>query len=123
MFPAADDRPTLQELQKFPAKDEFKDIVAEIQNDYKSLGIQLLNDSNGQIVMGIETAERGHPLDITVVILRQWLQGKGRLPVTWQTLVECLRDAKLNVVADYIEDAFSQEGPSKGQLQQPSSGM
>ena len=123
MFPAADDRPTLQELRKFPAKDGFKDIVAEIQNDYENLGIQLLNDSDGQTVMGIETAKRGHPLHITVTILRQWLQGKGRLPVTWQTLVECLRDAKLNAVAGYIDDAFSREGPSKGQLQQPSSGM
>ena len=97
--------------------------MAEIQNDYESLGIQLLNDSYGLRVKSIETAQRGDPFRITVVILRQWLQGKGRLPVTWQTLVECLRDANLHVVASYIEDVFSQESPSMGQLQQPSSCM
>ena len=104
-------------------KEEFKDIVAEIQNDYEILGIQLLNDSDGLSVESMETAQRGDPLRITVVMLQRWLQGKGKLPVTWQTLVECLRDAKLNVVAGYIEDAFSQEGPSTGQLQQPPSCM
>ena len=97
--------------------------MAEIQNEYETLGIQLLNDSDGLKIRSIETAQRGDPHRITVVILQEWLQGKGRLPATWQTLVECLRDAKLNVVASYIEDAFSQGGPSKGQLQQPSSCM
>ena len=97
--------------------------MAEIQNEYETLGIQLLNDSDGLKIRSIETAQRGDPLRIMVVILQEWLQGKGRLPVTWQTLVECLRDANLNVVAGYIEDAFSQESPSMGQLQQPSSCM
>ena len=104
-------------------KEEFKDIVAEIQNDYEILGIQLLEDSNGLRVKSIETAQRGDPLRITVVILQQWLQGQGRLPVTWQTFVECLQSAKLNNVAGYIEDTLPQEGPSTGQLQQPPSCM
>ena len=97
--------------------------MAEIQNEYETLGMQLLNDSDGLKIRSIETAQRGDPHRITVVILQEWLQGKGRLPVTWQTLVECLRDANLHVVAGYIEDAFSQESPSMGQLQQPSSCM
>lgn len=82
-----------------------------------------MNDSDGLSVKSIETAQRGDPLRITVVILQRWLQGQGRLPVTWHTLIECLRDAELNVVAGYIEDAFSQESPSMEQLQQPASCM
>ena len=77
-----------------------------------------MNDNDGLSVKSIETTQRGDPLRITVAILQQWLQGKGRLPVTWHTLMECLRDAKLNVVAGYIEDAFSKESPSMEQLQQ-----
>ena len=87
-------------------KNQFKDIVLEIQIDYEKFGIQLLNDSNGNIVAGIERMKRGDPGDITVEILRQWLQGKGRKPVTWQTLVECLEDTKLHVAADYIKATF-----------------
>ena len=109
----------------------FKDIVAEIQNNHEHFGTLLLEDTNGNVVKGIEKANNnGDPVDITVEILRQWLQGSGRLPVTWQTLIKCLRGAKLNVAADYIEGALFQESSSDvpvssgsftGQQQQPKS--
>ena len=73
-------------------KDQFENIVAAIQNDYEHFGIQLLEDSNGVRIKGIEKSNRGDSVAITVEILRQWLQGKGRTPVTWQTFVECLRE-------------------------------
>ena len=111
-------------------KDGFKDIVAEIQNDYELLGTLLLEESSGSVVRSIKTAECGSPLDSTVAIFHQWLQGKGRQPVTWRTLIECLRDINLNVVAESIEDALSSEegfctvaqastDPSMEQQQQP----
>ena len=87
-------------------KKRFEDITLEIQNDYEKFGIQLLQDGNGAIVAGIERKKRGDPGDIMVEILRQWLQGKGRKPVTWWTLVECLEDTNLHVAADYIKAIF-----------------
>ena len=102
-------------------KDGVKDIVAEIQNDYIRLGGCLLKDGSGNKVRGIEKAERGVPVEITEEILRQWLQGKGKKPVTWQTLVDCLQEAQLNVAADDIEGALSSS--STGQKQQPTSCM
>ena len=103
---SAGDPPTLHELLHFPVKDGFKDIMVEIQNDYVKLGIQLLQDDTGNIVAGIERMKRGDPGDITVEILRLWLQGEGRKPVTWQTLVECLEDTQLHVAAHYIKATF-----------------
>ena len=105
-FLSAGDRPTLLELRYFPVKDRFKNIVAEIQNDYYQFGTRLLGDTNGVRIKGIERDNRGIPVDITVEISRQWLQGKGRTPVTWQTLVECLRESRLSVPADHIEAAL-----------------
>ena len=84
-------------------KDRFEDIVAEIQNDYEHFGIRLLEDSNGVKIKGIEKSKLHDPVDITVEILRHWLQGKGRTPVTWRTFVECLRESGLNVPAAHIE--------------------
>ena len=72
--------------------------------------MQLLEDSNGQMVEGIAAAQHYNPYRTTFAILQRWLNGGG-LPVTWQTLVKCLRDAKLNAAADDIESALSQ-GPS-----------
>ena len=90
-------------------KDGFKDIVAEIQNDYELFGTLLLKDTSGSVIRSIKTVTHGSPLDSTAAILHQWLEGKGRQPVTWRTLIECLRDMKLNIVAESIEGALSSE--------------
>ena len=129
---SADDRPDLNDLRKLPVKDGVKDIVAEIQNDYIHLGGYLLEDEGGNKVHGIEIAKHYIPLAITEEILRQWRQGKGKEPVTWRILIDCLREAQLNVAADDIEGALSQESESNvpvstssstGQKQQPTSCM
>ena len=129
---SADDRPDLNDLRKLPVKDGVKNIVAEIQNDYIRLGGCLLEDEGGNKVNGIEKAKRDDPVAITEEILRQWRLGKGKEPVTWQTLVDCLREAQLNVAADDIEGALSQEAESNvpvstssstGQKHQPTSCM
>ena len=109
---SADDRPNLNDLRKLPVKDGVKDIVAEIQNDYIRLGGCLLEDEGGNKVHGIEKAKRDDPVAITEEILRQWRQGKGKEPVTWRILVDCLREVQLNVAADDIEGALSQEAGS-----------
>ena len=119
-FQSTDGSPTLPELQRFPVKDTFKDIVAEIQNDYEQFGTILLEDSNGVKIKGIAMSKLGDPVAITVEILREWLKGKGRTPVTWRTFVKCLRESGLNVPADYIEAALGGSKYSQ-QQQQPAS--
>ena len=94
--------------------------MAEIQNDYVPFGIRLLEDSNGVRIKGIERSNRGDTVAITVEILRQWLLGKGRTPVTWRTFVECLRESGLNVPADYIEAELGESKYSQ-QQQHPTS--
>ena len=58
-------------------EDGFKDIVAEIQNDYELLGTLLLEESSGSVVRSIKTAECGSPLDSTVAIFISGCKGKG----------------------------------------------
>ena len=62
-------------------KDSFIDIAKKIATDYKLIGTQLLKDSDGSKVRIIEM-KHGDPVDITIGILEQWLQGRGRMPVT-----------------------------------------
>ena len=42
--------------------------------------------------------------EINKAILEKWIGGKGQRPFTWDTLVQCLRDTDLNVLADEIEE-------------------
>ena len=97
-------------------KDEVIDIVAQIAPDYEAFGTFLLDDEIGHKVRNIEITERGDSLRITVEILRQWLNGKGKKPVTWQTLVTCLQDTGLYVLAEKIDDLLSEHNESKENL-------
>ena len=70
--------------------------------------------------MQIKVSEHGDPVDITVEILKQWLQGKGRKPVTWQILIKCLRDTGFHFFADEIESSFLEHDGSKNSNKAPS---
>ena len=110
---SADNPPTLYTVRHFPMKDTFIDIAEEIGPDYEKFGTLLLEDKNGNKVKIIRMSEHDDPLRITVEILRQWLQEKGRMPVTWQTLVKCLQDINLNVLADKMDRSLSEHNGSK----------
>ncbi len=65
-------------------------------------GIFLLNDDIGSVVEALVLQHREDSMAINMAILRKWMEGVGRQPVTWQTLVEALRDSELNTLADDI---------------------
>ena len=106
---SADDVPSLSVLRNFNVKDGSIDIAEKIGTDYERFGTLLLNDNDGSIVKNIEISKRGDPVHITVEILRQWRQGRGRRPTTWRTLVKCLQDTGLNVLADQIDYSLSSQ--------------
>ena len=105
---STDDPPTLETLRYYPVTNGHIDIAAEIGTKYDKFGTLLLKDKIGNIVDSIAKSKRGDPVDITVEILRQWLRGKGRKPVTWQTLVKCLRDTDLITLADNMKNSLSE---------------
>ena len=104
--------PALHQLRSLSVGDRrFIDIVTEIAGqDYHKFG-QLILEDGGNEVRIIERAKYGDPKGIVVEILRQWLQGKGRRPVTWSTLVKCLRESGLNTLADCIDSTITSPSP------------
>ena len=112
-YKSVDNSPKLPILRHFPVKDRYFDIAEKIGTNYEHFGTLLLNDIDGSKINNIEKLKHGDPVGITAEILEQWLQGKGRLPVTWQTLIKCLRDMKMTVLADYIESSLSKHSHSQ----------
>lgn len=110
---SADATPSLDVLRHFRVKNGHIDIPEEIGTDYQKFGTLLLEEKSGNKVKNIKVSEREDPLLITVEILRQWLQGNGKKPVTWQTLVTCLQDTGLRVLAEKIDDLLSEHNESK----------
>lgn len=82
----------MRNLLKFPGKHGRINIPEQIGKEYTTFGTFLL-----------ESAKTQTATEINVTILREWINGKGQEPFTWDSLVKCLRDAELNGLADDIE--------------------
>ena len=77
-------------------------VPQEVGANYSTFGIFLLNDWTGSRVNTIEHDCHMQSGPIIRKILQEWLEGKG-LPVTWESLIQTLRDVELTVLADHIQ--------------------
>ena len=103
-LPSRSDRPTLPQLQCMPTQSgEDIRIIESIGIKYRSLGTDLLNDPTGAVISAIRNEHHHQPCEITYAILSKWLQGKGKYPKTWETLISVLNSIQLSVLASDIE--------------------
>ena len=93
----------MMELVRFRGRERRINVAQEISTKYPQFGILLLEDTNGTRVRNMEYKHRGDPEQINTEILQEWVSGRGRLPVSWATLTEVLRDVELSEVASDIE--------------------
>ena len=87
----------------FQGRERTINIPREIGSNYSQFGILLLNDLNGTKVSNIEYKHRGDAVQINTEILREWATGRGKQPVSWETLTEVLRNIGLGALASEIE--------------------
>lgn len=86
-------KPTLPCLYSFTSfHGEIIDVIQRIAPSYLKFGIILLIDKYGDIIKSFYMEHRGNPKQITVEILRMWLKGRGRQPLSWETLIAVLRE-------------------------------
>ena len=104
-------KPTLPELMKFTFTDgTVVNILVEIAVKFSQFGTFLLDDRTGSRVKIMECKHHYDAEQINMEILREWLAGRGKQPVTWTTLVEVLRDIELSTLAGEIETVkFTQD--------------
>ena len=100
----ATDRPTLPQLINFETRFGSVNITESIGLLYKQLGPLLLQDNDGTITESIERECFYKVKEINQMILQRWIQGKGRQPVQWSTLIDVLKKIELSPLAKEIDD-------------------
>ena len=78
-------------------------IPQEVGDNYCTFGIFLLNDQTGGKVDTFREQYHGNAEGVVRRILREWLEGKG-LPVTWDSLINVLKDTNLLTMAHRIQE-------------------
>ncbi len=81
-------------------------VLEGISTNYHDFGILLLEDNTGTQLNAIVDKCRENAKAINREVLVQWLAGKGRQPVSWNTLLEVLKDIDLQALANDIESAL-----------------
>ena len=66
----------------------------------KRFGVLLMNDERGTTLESVDDE------DPYFEIMQRWIRGGGRTPVTWETLVEVLKEAGLKQLASEIESSL-----------------
>ena len=110
------DRPNLIECIKFQGKEKIINIPQEIGVKYCEFGVLLLEDDTGARINALIHKHMNDAEQINTDVLRQWINGKGKQPVTWKTLTEVLHDIKLNTLAGDIDTVKCHEDKSIGQV-------
>ena len=91
------------ECTRFQGRHRTINIPQEVGSNYYHFGLHLLNDPNGTRVRNLELDYRQNVERINTEILREWATGRGKNPVTWETMTKVLHDIELNVLASEIE--------------------
>ena len=82
-------------------------IVQEIGTNYSTLSPLLLKDDTGAVTEAIISKHQRDADAINQEILTKWLQGKGKHPVAWSTLIDVLKDIELSELAEVIQESFT----------------
>ena len=64
-----------------------------------TFGTLLLADSNGARIRAMERKHMKDAEQINMEVLQEWVEGSGKQPVTWDTLVDVLCDTELTNLA------------------------
>ena len=78
-------------------------IIKTIAKDWKDFGYLLNFDETGRTIDCIAKENQLRPIDCCTHMMREWLEGRGRQPATWATLIDLLKDAEINDLAQQLE--------------------
>ena len=93
----------LQQLICFKTRSGRINILEQIGTQYRELGILLLDDTTGAVTKAIIEHYNYDATKIIFEIFEKWIQGKGKLPVEWGTLIEVLNNIELSELANKIK--------------------
>ena len=96
----------MPKLLRFPGRKGHINIPQQIGDMYIQFGTFLLNDDTSVRVRAIANRHNDRAVQINMQLLEEWLQGSGKQPVTWKTLVQVLKEAGLIELAKEINSVL-----------------
>ena len=93
-------------LMYFPQGSDHTDLTTQIGPSYNKFAMFLLKDESAAIISGLEKQHLKDANDINTAVFKKWMEGTNHVAVTWDWLVESLRNADLHELANTVESGL-----------------
>jgi hypothetical protein len=101
--PALESKPHLHELDLITGKGKTVNVINKITCAWEKVAIRL--HFEGHDISRIRRDER-QAEDACRTMFTEWLEGKGRTPTTWGTVIQALNEARQGELAKDLEDVL-----------------
>ena len=98
----------MPQLIGLQGKNKSINVAEAIGDQWRMVGIALLNDDSGAIVKSIDEEFRGKARNINLEILQRWIRGEGIPDRSWHGLLRVLRVHCVSL-AESVEEALTAE--------------
>ena len=98
---------TLPQLISFKTPSGSINVLEQIGTHYRKLGVLLLDDTTGKITKAIIERYQNDATNIIFEIFEKWIEGRGKQPVEWSTLVEVLKDIQLTELVKEMKQSLN----------------
>ena len=99
--PALGHKPRLYELDRITGSGKTVKVINRAAHEWKKVATRLYFE--GHDILTIQRNE--HQVeDACRTMFIEWLEGKGRTPTTWETVINALEEAELADVAKDLKD-------------------
>ena len=96
----------LRSILQLKKRGEAINVIDRIGHRFRDFGLLLLDDDDdGSILYLIELQNNWISYDIILAIIMRWIRGKGKQPVSWETLASVLEKIELRALAHDIREA------------------
>ena len=112
-YPPTETKPTMPQLIELQCKNKSINVAEAIGDQWRMVGIALLNDESGAIIKSIGDQFRGDARNINLEILQRWIRGEGIPDRTWRGLLHVLRVHCVSL-AESVEEAMTAEEAEQG---------
>lgn len=95
----------MSQIDRVEGKDKVIKVIEQVAGRWERVATRLCFE--GHNIQRIKRDDNNSCTEACRTMFIEWLNGKGRKPVTWETLIKVLKEAGFSEIASDIEHLFN----------------
>ena len=96
----------MSQIDCVEGNDEVIKVIERVAGSWEKVATRLCFE--GHDIQRIKRDDRNSCTEACRTMFIEWLRGKGRKPITWETLIKTLKEAEFSEIASDLEHLLNQ---------------